>query len=183
MTMRRLIAGCSAAACVMFLWGCATRIPTPQPKAAVPDPPLARSIPGPAGWNDVSDRALSPDVEYWLLAGDNSASLLLKEIQLSASSGAIPETESILTLSHISLRLKIAELRSGMRITQAPVVPESSPRFAMYSYTEHGLLRRVVVFRKRSRLYELELAQESDTGSFSLHLPAQLAFAMSVLQE
>ncbi len=182
MTMRRLLDGLSLAACLTLLWGCATIVPTP-PSKAVPDPPLGRFISTPAGWIDVSERALSPDVEYWLLADDNSASLLLKEIQASMSTGTIPETEPILTLAHLSLRLKIAELGAGIRITQVPAVPDSSPRFAMYSYAENGLLRRVVVFRKRSRLYELELAQESEAGTFSRHLPAQLAFAMSVLTQ
>lgn len=169
--------------CMVWLWGCASTVPTPKAKTVIVDPPLSRTIPGPTGWTDVSEKALSPDVIYWLLAADKSASLLLKEIQPSPSSGPISTDESIVTLSHLSLRIKLAELGNGLQITQVPAVSDSYPQFAIYSYSEKGLLRRVVVFRKRTRLFELELAQESDTGTFSRHLAAQIAFAMSVLRD
>ena len=181
MRMCDLRSGIAAAACLIVLAGCATSIPT-RPKAVV-EPPLSRSIPAPAGWLDVTDKALSPDVEYWFLAGDRSASLLLKELQLRSPAGSAVSHESLVTLAHVSLRLKFADRGSGLRVTQAPSLVESNPAFAMYSYAEQGLLRRVLVFRKQSRLFELELAQEREDDVFASHLAAQFAFAQAVLRQ
>ncbi len=173
---------CIAAACLMALAGCAASVPTRTARKAS-EHPLSRSIAAPAGWIDVTDKALSPDVQYWMLAGDRTASLLLRELQPSAPAGIPVPDESLVTAAHISLRLKLAAPGNGLRITQVPALFASNPAFALYVYAEKGLLRRVLVFRKRSHLYELELAQESEADEFSRHLPAQFAFAMSVLKE
>jgi hypothetical protein len=131
----------------------------------------------------VTDKALSPDVEYWLLAGDRSASLLLKELQPSKPVGAFSPDESILTIANISLRLKLAELGNSLRITQIPVPFAPDKAFAVYAYSEKGLLRRVLCFRKRSQFYELELAQEREEAVFSTFLAAQITFAESVMRD
>lgn len=180
MTMRHLQFLVGAAIWMIILAGCSTTAPVPK---HVPEPPLSRSIPVPGGWMDVTDRALSPDVEYWLLAGDRSASLLLKELHPSRPIGALSPDESILTIANISLRLKLAELGDNLRITQSPVPFESDRTFAVYAYSEKGLLRRVLVFRKRSRFYELELVQEREEEALSTHLAAQITFAESVMND
>ncbi len=177
----RRLRTCITVACLMALAGCASSIPTAA--KMTPEHPLSRSIAAPAGWIDVTDKALSPDVKYWMLAGDRSASLLLKELQPSVPAGTLAPDESIVTAAHISLRLKLALLGNGLRITQAPAQFVGNPAFGVYVYTEKGLLRRVLLFRKRSRLYELELAQETEAEEFSRHLSAQITFAMSVLKE
>jgi hypothetical protein len=181
MIMRHLALGIAAVVCLVFVAGCASSVPPPKRTAV--ELPLSRSIPGPAGWIDVTDKALSPDVDYWLLAGDRSASLLLRELLPSTSAGPLPPEESLVTLAQISLRLKLAAQTTGLHVTQAPAMLTNNTAFAVYAYAENGLLRRVVVFRKHSRVYELELAQENETVSFSRHLAAQITFAMSVINE
>jgi len=181
MSIRHLECGIAAAVCLFIIAGCSSTVPVPAVR--VVDPPLSRTIPAPAGWMDVTDKALSPDVEYWLLAGNRSASLLLKELQPSRPVGAFSAGESILTIANVSLRLKLAELGSSLRITQSPVQFASDKAFAVYTYSEKGLLRRVLCFRKRTRFYELELAQENEEGEFGTHLAAQITFAESVMRD
>jgi hypothetical protein len=180
MSIRRFGCGIAAAVCLFLIAGCSSTVPVPR---RIIDPPLSRTIPAPQGWMDVTDKALSPDVEYWLLADHRSASLLLRELQPSRAVGAFSSDESILTIAHLSLRLKLAGLGTGLRITQSPVLFESDRSFAVYAYSEKGLLRRVLCFRKRTRFYELELAQENEEEEFGTHLAAQITFAESVMRD
>lgn len=172
---------CAVAACLMVLAGCSASIGTRV--KSVPEPPLSRSIAPPGGWIDATDKALSPDVEYWLMADDRSASMILKELRSSVPGVSPASNESVVTLAHISLRLKLAVLGNGMRVTQVPAMFDANPAYAVYAYSEKNLLRRVLVFRKRSRLYELELAQETEVEGISRHMSAQISFAMSVLKK
>jgi hypothetical protein len=178
--MRRVTRVIAAWSWLVCLGGCASSVPPPK---AVIERPLSTTIAGPAGWLDVTDKSLSPDVAYWLITDKRSASLLLKQLQQSITTLAFPADESIVSFAHISLRLKIAVRGNTLRVTQPPTLFDSNHEFAVYSYVEHELLRRVLVFRKGSRMYELELAQEVETDVFATHLKDQIAFAMSVLHD
>ena len=52
----------------------------------------------------------------------------------------------------------------------------------VYVYSENSLLRRVVVFRSKSKIYEVELRQNSESLALSSVVDAQMAFVKSLMR-
>ena len=77
------------------------------------------------------------------------------------------------------MQSKLMDGNARRRVLRAPSVIGNGTKFCVYLYSDDALLRRVVVFRSRSTIYELELIQENESLSLSTVIEAQMSFARS----
>ena len=84
-------------------------------------------------------------------------------------------------MANISLRLKLADDSVQRRITRTPETVSKLSNSCTYVYDENGLLRRVIVFNKQNRMYELELLQENSSKPFE-ELTADQISMIRILQ-
>jgi hypothetical protein len=92
--------------------------------------------------------------------------MVLRELHADAATTKVLAGEEMNIIASISLRSKVPENDPDFRVTRVPAVIDMKRNFSSYAYTEKGLLRRVVVFRKDAALMELELMQEQSAAEF-----------------
>jgi hypothetical protein len=68
------------------------------------------------------------------------------------------------------------------RVLRLPAAIGDGKDFCFYIYSENSLLRRVVVFRSKLRIYEVELRQNSESLALSSVVDDQMAFVKSLMR-
>ena len=105
--------------------------------------------------------------------------MVVKELRPVASAKELLTTEDICVLGNISMQSKLVDGNVRRRVLRAPSVIGNGTKFCVYLYSDDALLRRVLVFRTRSSIYEIELIQENESLSFSTVIEAQMSLARS----
>lgn len=157
-----------AIACSFLFFCCTSTQPVPRyTKKPLPAHPVSQfSIVLPEGWSDITSKSNVPSVLLWFVNRDYSGSMVLREFQTDSLSGSVLLKEDICSMAHISLRLKLADDSVQRRITRMPEMANKFSDVCTYVYDENGLLRRVMMYRKQQRAYELELLQENASVPF-----------------
>lgn len=168
----------------IFLSSCSSTIPSALPVAstAKKNPPtvtVAKQL-IPAGWADITVRSERPEIKYWLINRTNSATMVLREFQIDSLSQQSLMNEDVNVMAKISLFSKLPENNSDYRITRVPAVIDAKRNFISYVYSEKGLLRRVVMFKKQQKYFELELIQEHSSEEFDDLTDELLTFAATL---
>lgn len=88
--------------------------------------------------------------------------------------------EELTVAGGLSLRAKVPENHPDFRVTRVPTVIDHKRKLVSYAYSEKGLLRRVVVFRKNGTIMELELLQEQSSAEFDGLTNDLVAFAVQL---
>jgi hypothetical protein len=136
----------------------------------------------PAGWSAVSDGGKSSPSELFLTKNDGGAAMMLRELKPAASAKSPLSEEDVCVLGNISMQNKLGADSNDLRILRLPSVIGDGKEFCVYIYSENSLLRRVVVFRSKSKIYEVELRQNSESLALSSVVEAQMAFVKSLLK-
>ena len=131
----------------------------------------------PPGLIDVTSQTAGTSALYILMDSSNSCAMILREYLAERSTTENLQQHDICFLGNISLRTRTADLTPGTRITRMPGTMEEDSTMCMYVYAEYGLLRRVVVFERGGKLYELELQQLHVAASFDALTRLQLQIA------
>lgn len=135
----------------------------------------------PDGWISVTPGQKSAAGELQLVRYDNAASMTVRELRPVASAKNSLAGEDVCTLGNISLQGKLGNGDNARRILRSPSAIGNGKPLCVYIYSENSLLRRVLVFRSGSTIYEVELFQSSESLSFSTVVEAQTAFARSLM--
>lgn len=135
----------------------------------------------PDGWVSIPQGQKPAHGEWRLVRNDSAASMIVRELKPLPTAKNSLAGEDICTLGNISMQSKLGNADAQMRILRSPSAIGNGKPVCVYIYSENSLLRRVLVFRSRSAIYEVELLQESDSLSFSSVLEAQTAFAKSLM--
>ena len=152
--------------------------PSSSPVSTTTTAPVKKLAP-PDGWIAVSAGQRSAQGEIRLVRIDSAASMVLKELKPVASAKELLTTEDVCVLGNISMQSKLVDVGARRRVLRAPSVIGNGTKFCVYLYSEDSLLRRVLVFRSRSSIYEIELIQENESLLLSTVIEAQMAFARS----
>ena len=123
---------------------------------------------------------MSSDV--FLTKNDGGASLSLRELKPAASAKNALAEENVCVLGNISMQNKLGIDGDEKRILRLPSFVGDGKEFCVYIYSENSLLRRVVVFRAKSKIYEVELRQNTESLALSSVVDAQMAFVKSLLK-
>ena len=180
---KRVPLSVAAIACSLLLLCCTSTQPVPRSaQKSVPAPEVSQSnIVLPEGWTDITFKSNNPSVLLWIVNQDYSASMVLREFQADDSTKKILLKEDACFMANISLRLKLADDSVQRRITRTPETVSKLSNSCTYVYDENGLLRRVIVFNKQNRMYELELLQENSSKPFE-ELTADQISMIRILQ-
>ena len=116
-----------------------------------------------------------------LVRNDNAALMTVKELKPVASARSALANEDVCTLGNISMQGKLGNGNNAKRILRPPSVIGNGKPLCVYIYSENSLLRRVLVFRSGSTIYEVELLQSNESLSFSTVVEVQTAFAKSLM--
>lgn len=183
--MIRLGLPLACAVLALYLTSCFSTVPEPKfiepPKrTAAPAPAVRRYLPD--GWADITSRAKRPEIKLWLINREYSGTMVLRELQSPAETQKFLLAEEINTIAMMSLRSKVPENHPDYRVTRTPSVIDMKRNFSSYAYTEKGLLRRVVVFRKQGVILELELLQEQYAAEFDTLTNDLVSFATTLYE-
>ena len=136
----------------------------------------------PAGWTAVPDTGNSSSAELFLMKNDGDAAIVLTELKPAASAKSQLSEEDVCVLGNISMQNKLGADGNDRRILRLPSAIDNGKEFCVYIYSENSLLRRVVVFRAKSKIYEVELRQNSESLALSSVVDAQTAFVKSLMR-
>jgi hypothetical protein len=150
------------------LFSCSSTEPIPRYQRSPEISPEIKTVlrTYPPGWDDVTGRSAVPSVTLWLVNNDRAASMAVRSLTVDDSAQVLLFKEDICTIGHLSLRLRMEERQNGRRITRAPERFNGTVDYCSYMYEDNGLLRRVIVFRKKDKIFELELLQEGHEQDF-----------------
>ena len=166
----------------LFYLSCSSPHQTTADRPPAPIPYHADKAFVPAGWSSVSDGWKSSPSELLLVKNDGDAAMILRELK-PAESAKIPlSEEDVCVLGNISMQNKLGGDGNDRRILRLPSAIGDGKEFCVYIYSENSLLRRVVVFRSKSKIYEVELRQNSEFLALSSVVEAQMAFVKSLLK-
>jgi len=190
-TLRFFVYHCVAALgmiiLVFFLSSCSSSLP--EQRYAAP-PPIKKTTPPaavekqflPEGWIDITSKSKRSEIQYWLVNDNNSATMVLRELQTDSSSNAMLMKEPLNIVANISLLSKIPQHNPDYRVTRVPEVIDAKRNFISFVYTENGLLRRVIVFRKKQQYFEVELMQELSVAEFDELTNDLVTFAIALYE-
>jgi uncharacterized protein YkuJ len=168
-----------------LLSSCISTIPVQQPRTSQP---IKKTTPSvtivqqivPDGWADITSKSNRPEIKYWLINHDNSATMVLREFQVDTGSQKSMMKEEMNVVTNISLLSKLPDNNSDYRITRVPLVFDTKRNLVSYAYSEKGLLRRVIVFKKQQKYFELELMQERSSAEFDELTNDLVTFAITL---
>ena len=140
-----------------------------------------RKFPIPEGWTATPPIKSLPAANFQLVKNDNDASIAVRELRPNASAKNSLADEGICVLGNISMQNKLGDESKERRILRAPSVVGDGRSVCVYIYSENSLLRRVVVFRAKSAIYEVELLQNNRSLSFATVVDAQTALINSLM--
>jgi len=152
-------------------------------KQSAPPPPKhsSKQMIIPDGWISLTPGQRSAGGELLLVRNDNAALMTVKELKPVASARSALANEDVCTLGNISMQGKLGNGNNAKRILRPPSVIGNGKPLCVYIYSENSLLRRVLVFRSGSTIYEVELLQSNESLSFSTVVEVQTAFAKSLM--
>lgn len=184
-TMQLIQRGCGLVLISLALSSCFSTIPEPKyiapvKKTAAPVPVSRPYLPD--GWADITSKAKRPEIKLWLINRDYSGTMVLRELQSDSGTVKSLQSEEINLVAAMSLRSKIPENNPDFRVTRVPSVIDLKRNLASYVYTQNGLLRRVVVFRKQGTILELELMQEQAAAEFDALTNDLVSFATTLYE-
>ncbi|MGA7162038.1 MAG: hypothetical protein WBZ48_13635 [Bacteroidota bacterium] len=136
----------------------------------------------PAGWSIASDEGTSSSTEFHLAKNDGDAAMILRELKPTGSAKDMLTEEDICVLGNISMQSKLGTEDDERRILRLPSAAGEGKQCCVYVYSENSLLRRVAVFRTKSKIYELELRQNNESFQFSSAVDAQTLFVESMMK-
>jgi hypothetical protein len=136
----------------------------------------------PVGWTIVPDGGKLPAAEMYLIKNDGDAAMVLQEIKVSAPAQYSLADENVCVLGNLSMQNKLGAGNNDRRVLRLPSPVGDGNTCCAYVYSENALLRRVVVFRVKSRIYELELRQNSESRPLSSVIDAQTLFVGSLIK-
>jgi hypothetical protein len=147
-----------------------------------PPSPLVKKISLPNGWSLVSreENTVRPDIH--LVRDDNDASMIIRELRPVALAKRSLGGEDLCVLGNISMQGKLGKEGTDRKILRSPTVIGKGKQSCVYIYSENSLLRRVVVFRTRSAIYEVELFQDVDALSLAKVVDAQSAVVRGLME-
>ena len=152
---------------LIFGEGCSTVTPVPPPtELNQPGTSASAKRRLPFGWSDITGKSQLPQIQLWLVNADASGTMVLRELQTDDSLLIAQSHRDASLLANISLRSKFANGFTGKRVTRTPAGIDSLLGVCGYVYDENGLLRKVIVFEHKHRLFELELFQEKPGAAF-----------------
>jgi hypothetical protein len=170
-----------------FLSSCSSSIPEPRTnghsikKNGTPTITVAKQF-LPDGWADITSRSKQLQIKYWLVNSNNSATMVLRELQTDSSSQKSLMNEELNVIANISLLSKLPENNPDYRVTRVPAVIDAKRNFSSFAYSEKGLLRRVIVFKKQQKYFELELMQERSSAEFDELTNDLVTFAVTLYE-
>jgi hypothetical protein len=172
-----------------LLSSCSSSIPNSEPrtngrsikKNGTPTTTIAKQF-LPGGWADITSKSKQPQIQYWLVNNNFSATMVLRELQADSLSQKFLEKEDLNVVANISLLSKLPENNSDYRVTRVPAVIDEKRNFFSYAYSQKGLLRRVIVFKKGQKLFELELMQERASAEFDELTNGLVTFAITLYE-
>ena len=144
--------------------------------------PIAKRMSLPDGWNIVSGEKKSARPEIRLVRDENDASMIIRELRPVALAKTSLGGEDLCVLGNISMQGKLGKEGTDRKILRSPTLIGNGNQSCVYIYSENSLLRRVVVFRKKSAIYEVELFQDVDTLSFARVVDAQTAIVKGLME-
>ncbi len=182
----RILAALGMTTISLFLSSCSSSIPEPRyiassVKKASPPAPTAKQF-LPDGWADITSKSKQPQIKYWFVNRNHSATMVLREFQIDSSSNNFLMNEDLNVIANISLFSKLPENNTDFRVTRVPAVIDRKRNLFSYAYSEKGLLRRVVVFKKQQKFFELELMQERSSAEFDELTNDLLTFATTLYE-
>lgn len=136
----------------------------------------------PEGWADITSKSIRPEIKYWLIHHDNSATMVLRQFYIDSTTQKSMVKDDVNIVTNISLLSKLPENNSDYRVTRVPEVIDVRRNFFSYVYSEKGLLRRVIVFKKQQKYFELELIQERSSAEFEILTGDLLTFATTLYE-
>jgi len=166
----------------LFSLSCSSPHQAAADRPPVPIPYHADKAFVPAGWSAVSDGGKSSPSELLLAKNDGDAAMTLRELKPAESAKSSLSEEDVCVLGNISMQNKLGADGNDRRILRLPSAIGDGKEFCVYIYSENSLLRRVVVFRSRSKIYEVELRQNTESLVLSSVVEAQMAFVKSLLK-
>lgn len=175
---------CVVVICVLiFLSSCSSSFPEPKynKPSAKKNIVTAKQF-FPTGWANITSKSKRPDIQYWLVNREYSATMVLREIQTDSSTQKILRNGELSNVANISLLSKIPENNTDFRVTRVPTNIDAKRNFFSYAFSEKGLLRRVIIFKKQRQLYELELIQEQASSEFEELTNDLLMFAVTLYE-
>lgn len=107
--------------------------------------------------------------------------MVLSEMQDADSALVEQDRHDPCLAANISLLSKFSGIIEGRRVTRTPFILDSTNHLCGYVYIEKGLLRRVLVFVKKGKLFELELFQEKTDASFERLSEEQLKMVRTLM--
>jgi hypothetical protein len=116
------------------------------------------------------------------MKNDGDAAMILRELKPAASAKSALSEEDVCVLGNISMQNKLGTDDNERRILRLPAAIGDGKDFCFYIYSENSLLRRVVVFRSKLRIYEVELRQNSGSLALSSVVDDQMAFIKSLMR-
>lgn len=140
-----------------------------------------KKFPIPDGWSITSADKIIPPGDFQLVKNDNDASIAVRELRPVAAAKSSLADEEICVLGNISMQNKLGIENKERRILRAPSAVGNGRPVCVYIYSENSLLRRVVVFRVKATIYEIELRQNNEALSFSTVVDAQSAIVKSLM--
>ena len=120
--------------------------------------------------------------EIRLVRDENDASMIIRELRPVALAKTSLGGEDLCVLGNISMQGKLGKEGTDRKILRSPTLVGNGNQTCVYIYSENSLLRRVVVFRKKSAIYEVELFQDVDTLSFARVVDAQSAIVKGLME-
>jgi len=118
----------------------------------------------------------------YLIKNDGDAVMVLQEIRASASAKTSLSEENVCVLGNLSMQNKLGAEDNDRRVLRLPSPVGDCNNCCAYVYSENALLRRVVVFRVKGRIFELELRQNSESRPLSSVIEAQTFFVRSLMR-
>lgn len=170
----------------LFISSCSSSIPVSksltQPiKKITPTAPVAKQF-FPDGWADITAKSKQTQIKYWLVNRDFSATMVLREFQTDSLTQKSLMKEESNVIATISLLSKLRDNDPDYRVTRVPAVVDAKRKFSSFAYSEKGLLRRVIVFRKEQKYFELELMQERSSAEFDELTNDLVTFAITLYE-
>lgn len=108
--------------------------------------------------------------------------MVLQELKVLTSDKEAFDEEDVCVFGNISLHNKLSKREAERRVTRSPSA-ERNGKLCEYVYAEGALLRRVLVFRTRTSLFELELKQASERDPLESAADVQTGLAMSYMEQ
>ncbi len=108
--------------------------------------------------------------------------MVLRQFHTDSSTQKSLVKDDMNIVTNISLLSKLPENNSDYRVTRVPEVIDMKRNFFSYAYSEKGLLRRVIVYKKQQQYFELELMQERSSAEFDVLTNDLVTFAVTLYE-